>query len=331
MDSPFHRKPGTSAERSEFYQRLNGNSAAPLWEVLGEIVRSEPRTACLPALWRYEELRPLVMESGRIITAREAERRVLILENPGLRGQSRITQSLYAGLQLVLPGETAPSHRHTASAFRFILEGDGGYTAVDGERIAMHPGDLIVTPSWTYHDHGNPGDRPVVWLDGLDIPTVNHFDTSFAGHPPEETQPVADGKGSAPLSYPYARSREALEQLHRSGRVDPRRGVKMQYVNPATGKSPVPTMGAFLQLLPAGFHGLAYRSTDARVYCCVEGRGRARLGGDLLEWSRHDLFVVPSWCPVAVEADEQAVLFSFSDRPAQQALGIWREENIEAR
>ncbi|HEY1240913.1 MAG TPA: gentisate 1,2-dioxygenase [Bryobacteraceae bacterium] len=347
MNRVFYSKPDVSAERREFYGRLDQSSAAPLWEVLADIVRTEPRTACQPALWRYEEIRPLVMESGQIITAKEAERRVLILENPGLRGQSRITQSIYAGLQLVLPGELAPSHRHTASALRFIIEGDGAYTAVDGERFTMHPGDFILTPSWTYHDHGNPSQQPVVWLDGLDIPTVNHFDTSFAEHYPEDTQPVSrtDGdalaryganllpleytpiKRSPLLSYPYERSRKALERLHRNGPVHPGHGIKMQYVNPATGGYPLPTIGAFIQLLPAGFHGAPYRATDATVYCCVEGQGRCQIGGRSLDWKQHDIFVAPSWTSVSLEAQRESVLFSFSDRPAQKALGIWREEN----
>ncbi len=345
MNAAFYNKPEVTAERREFYDRLEKSSAAPLWEVLADIVRTEPRTACRPALWRYEDVRPLIMESGRIITAKEAERRVLILENPGLRGQSRITQSIYAGMQLVLPGEVAPSHRHTAAALRFIIEGEGAYTAVDGERTTMHPGDFILTPSWTYHDHGNPSDQPVVWLDGLDIPTVNHFDTSFAEHYPQETQPVSRKEGDALvryganllpldytpakrtplLSYPYARSREALDRLQRNGPVHAAHGVKMQYVNPATGGYPMPTIGAFIQWLPSGFHGAVYRSTDATVYCCVEGRGRSQVGDASLAWKEHDIFVAPSWVPVSHEAQQESVLFSFSDRPAQKALGIWRE------
>ena len=351
MDTAFPNKPEVTAERREFYHRLEKSSAAPLWEVLADIVRTEPRSACLPALWRYDEIRPLILESGKIITAKEAERRVLILENPGLRGQSRITQSIYAGMQLVLPGEVAPSHRHTASALRFIIEGEGAYTAVDGERTTMHPGDLILTPSWTYHDHGNPSRQPVVWLDGLDIPLVNSFDTSFAERYPEEIEPVSRPEGdalvryganllpleyrparpSAPLlSYPYARCREALERIRRNGPVDPCHGVKMQYVNPATGGYPIPTMGAFLQWLPSGFCGQGYRSTDATVYCCVEGRGRSQVGGTSLAWSEHDVLVVPSWVAVSHHAQQESVLFSFSDRPAQKALGIWREESPAA-
>src|SRR5437867_3637450 len=186
----FYVKPKTARERQAFTARVDKKNAAPLWDVLGDIVPPKPRPACVASVWRYEELRQLLMEAGTLITAQEAERRVLILENPGLRGASRITQSLYAGLQLILPGEVAPSHRHTASALRLVIEGQGAYTAVNGERTTMRPGDLILTPSWTYHDHGNPGQTPVVWMDGLDIPIVNTFDTAFAEHYPGETQPV---------------------------------------------------------------------------------------------------------------------------------------------
>src|SRR5512133_22062 len=173
------REPGipveTAARRQQYYEAISHRNLTPLWEVLGALVPKSPTTPVLPALWRYAEIREQVLEAGRLITAAEAERRVLILENPALRGQSSITQSLYAGLQLILPGEVAPSHRHTQSALRFIVEGSGAYTAVDGERTTMHPGDFIITPSWTWHDHGHEGDGPVVWLDGLDIRVVQLF------------------------------------------------------------------------------------------------------------------------------------------------------------
>jgi gentisate 1,2-dioxygenase len=348
MDSTtFYSKPEASAERKEFYTRLRTQNAAPLWEVLGDLVRSDPRTACMPALWRYDEIRPLIKEAGTMITAEEAERRVLILENPGFIGGSRITQSLYAGLQLILPGEIAHSHRHATSALRFVLEGDGAYTAVDGERVTMKPGDFILTPSWTYHDHGNPGDVPVVWLDGLDIPITNFFDTSFAERHPDKSQPVARREGDAlarygsamlPLeytstrpsspmvTYPYDRSRNALDQLSKSGSPDARHGVKLQYVNPATGGYPLTTIGAFLQLLPKGFKGTPYRSTDATVFCVAEGHGSSTIGGRTFPWGPRDIFVAPSWHPVAHDAQDESVLFSFSDRPAQKALGLWRED-----
>ena len=340
-------KPQATSEREAFYKRIDKDSLTPLWEVLASLVPPQPATPCVPALWRYRTVRPYLMEAGRLISAREAERRVLVLENPGLRGASSITHSLYAGLQLILPGEVAPSHRHTQSALRFVVEGSGAYTAVDGERTTMHPGDFIITPSWTFHDHGNPGTEPVVWLDGLDIPIVAFFDAGFAERYPQETQPVTKVEGDAlaryganllPLEYtpptrttpifcyPYNRSREALERLRRQGPLDPHHGLKMQYVNPATGGYPMPTIGAFVQLLPKGFRGKGYRSTDGTVYTVVEGKGRSRVGDQVFEWEPNDIFVVPSWHKVAHEADTDAVLFSYSDRPVQKALGLWREQ-----
>lgn len=353
MEPTFFISPEVTAQRQEFYGRLDGKNTAPLWEALARLVTPEPRPACVPAVWNYQELRPLLMEAGRVITAKEAERRVLVLENPGVRGLSQITQSLYAGLQLVLPGEVTSTHRHMASAIRLIVEGSGAYTAVNGERTTMHPGDFILTPAWTFHDHGNASPDPVVWLDVLDVPIVNLFDTSFAEHYPGDTQPVTEAEGISGLrfgnnmvpyayetrppargaaspvfSYPYAQTLPVLQGLQRAGAGDQRHGVKMQFINPATGGFAMPTIAAFAQLLPAGFRGLPYRSTDATVYCVLQGEGRTQAGPVELHWTARDVFTVPSWCPVSHFAGPESVLFSFSDRPAQQALGLWREQNM---
>lgn len=146
-----------SRDRQRFYQQISGQNLTPLWESLHHLVPQTPNANCAPAYWNYQEIRPLLLESGQLIGAKEAVRRVLVLENPQLRGQSSITSSLYAGLQLIMPGEVAPSHRHNQSALRFVVEGHGAFTAVDGERTAMSPGDFILTPQWRWHDHGNPG------------------------------------------------------------------------------------------------------------------------------------------------------------------------------
>src|SRR4030081_3712913 len=177
--------------RRDFYERIGVLSMAPLWESLHQLVPPAPAPRYQPAHWDYDKVRPFLMESGSLITAKEAVRRVLIMENPAMQGSACITPSLYAGLQLILPGDVAPSHRHTQSALRFVVEGEGAYTAVDGERTTMHPGDFIITPSWTFHDHGNPGTQPVIWLDGLDIPLVAFFDAGFAERHPQELQPVS--------------------------------------------------------------------------------------------------------------------------------------------
>jgi gentisate 1,2-dioxygenase len=340
-------QPSIGAARQELYRRMDRHNLAPLWEVLSNLIPHEPSTPCKPALWKYRDARPYLMEAGKLITAREAVRRVLVLENPGMRGESCITQSLYAGLQLILPGEIAPSHRHTQSALRFIVEGSGAYTAVDGERTTMHPGDFIITPSWTYHDHGNPGNEPVVWMDGLDIRIVAAFGAQFHEVFPEEIQPVSRSEGAAsarygsglvPLgatppfgktspifNYPYSRSREALQMLSRDQAPDPCHGWKMQFTNPLNGAHAMPTIAAFIQLLPKGWRSHPYRCTDGTIYSVVEGGGTVKVAGETFEFEPRDTFVVPSWMPMELETRGETVLFSFSDRPGQEAMGLWRE------
>jgi gentisate 1,2-dioxygenase len=341
-------------ERQQLYRDMAPHHLTPLWEVLHALVPPRPATPCVPALWKYDAVRPFLMRAGEAITAEEAVRRVLILENPALRGQSAITQSLYAGLQLILPGEVAPSHRHTQSALRFIVEGTGAYTAVDGERTTMRPGDFIITPSWTWHDHGSEAAGPVVWLDGLDIPMVRFFDAGFAENDTARSQQVTRPEGTsfaryghnmgpvrhaAPygrtspiFSYPYERSREALDRLERDAPLDPCDGVKLRYLNPLTGGWPMPTIAAFLQRLPAGFAGQAWRQTDGAVYSVVEGEGEVAITADerteTFRFGPHDHFVVPSWHTARLSSAAGCVLFSFSDRPVQEALGIHREERL---
>ena len=297
MTRPAAAAADPRSARAEYYSRIATQGLTPLWEAMSALVPEAPRPACVPHLWRYRDIRTPLLESGSLITAREAVRRVLILENPGLPGSSAITQALYAGLQLILPGEVAPSHRHTQTALRLIVEGEGAYTAVDGERVTMHAGDFIITPSWTWHDHGNPAGHPVVWLDGLDIPLVRFLDCGFAENYAEDTQP------------------------------DTCHGYKMQFVNPTTGGPAMPTMGAWIQRLPRGFAGRDYRSTDGTVVHVIEGEGSAVIGGRGFDFVAKDTFVVPSWLPWHLETPaSDAYLFTYSDRPVQQALHLWREE-----
>jgi gentisate 1,2-dioxygenase len=216
----------------------------------------------------------------------------------------------------------------------------------------MHDGDFIITPPMAWHDHGNESNEPVFWLDGLDIPIVQFLDTSFADHHDEDEQPISrpvgdsDARfgsnllpvdhrptaGASPVfNYPYARTRDALERLARSSAWDPCHGLKLRYSNPVTGGYPLTTIAAFIQLLPKGFQTAQYRSTDATVFVAVEGRGRTRIGRDfVVDWQPRDIFVVPSWRHVTHDATEEAVLFSFSDRPTQEALNLFREERHDA-
>jgi gentisate 1,2-dioxygenase len=322
--------------REAFYERIAKKDMAPLWKVMKSVVTNEPVTRSQPHVWHFNDVKNLVLESGGLITAEEAERRVLILENPGMHGESKATNTLFAGVQMIMPGEVAPAHRHASSAIRFVLDGEGAYTAVEGEKAYMAPGDFVITANWAPHDHGNTSDKPMLWLDVLDFPAVNFYEASFAEHFEAETQTTTrqDGDSEAfyasgvlpdgavimnrspVINYTYKRTRPILK----------RHGARVRYANPVTGGPVLPTMGAWLAMLPEGFSGEPYRATDGTVFVCAEGEGSTTVDGKVLEWGPQDVFVVPSWKRYSHKASKQSVLFSISDRPAQESLGIWREE-----
>jgi gentisate 1,2-dioxygenase len=338
-------KHNIEAMREAFYARIATKDMAPLWKVMKNVVTKEPVTRTKPHVWHYDDVKSLVMESGGLITAEEAERRVLILENPGMHGESRITNTMFAGVQMIMPGEVAPAHRHASSAIRFVLDGQGAYTAVEGEKAFMSPGDFVITANWAPHDHGNPSDKPMLWLDVLDFPAVNFYEASFAEHFDDAAQETKRqdgdslsfyGSGVLPdgtqvmnrtpvINYTYARTRPIVERMMQSGDIDKRHGARVRYANPVTGGPVLQTMGAYLAMLPKGFKGEPYRATDGTVFVCAEGKGTTTVDGEVLQWGKNDVFVVPSWKRYAHNASEQSVLFSISDRPAQEALGIWRE------
>jgi gentisate 1,2-dioxygenase len=331
------------------YAEMRPQSLYPLWEVLHALVTPEPRSPAQPHRWRYADARGYLMRAGDLISAEKAERRVLILENPGLPGSSAVTPSLYAGLQLILPGEVAPSHRHTQCALRFVMEGDGAFTAVDGEKAIMQPFDLVLTPGWQWHDHGNASASPMIWLDGLDIPTIRHFDASFAEKLGEAAHPETASPGdtlarygrnlrpmrgsaadrrpaSAPLfHYPYGEWRPALDALARAEAPDPHLGHALEFRNPADGGPVMPVIAAHVRLLPQGFETEPRRATDGTVFVVVEGRGTARLGEEEVALEERDIVVVPSWTALRLRAETELVLFGYSDRAAQERLGLFRE------
>lgn len=336
------------AARDDFYERLTPEGLAPLWKVLAALVTPTPQTPAVAAAWSFGRIEPLLMEAGELITAAEAERRVLILENPALAGQSRITSTLYAGLQLILPGEVAPAHRHTQNALRFIMAGDGAFTALDGERAYMHQHDLILTPAWLWHDHGNETDQPMIWLDGLDIPLVQMLDASFAEHREDRgawpaSRPAGDaamrwgrnmrpvhtaraaGQGNPLFIYPFAEWRATLEALRHSEAPHPHDAHLMEFTNPVDGGPVMATMSAFARLVPAGFETRAARASDGMIHVVVEGAGTLFIDNMPFVLSPGEIVVVPSWAERRFVADSDLVLFSYSDRAAQDKLALWRE------
>ncbi len=341
----------TQAVLQSYYQDLQGYSVAPLWTVQEEALVSEPKSKAVPHLWRWRELRPQALRAAELIGTQDAERRVLMLLNPGLAGRIATTNSLFSGLQIVMPGESARAHRHTPAALRFIIDSDGGYTTVDGDRIPMHPGDLVLTPNWTWHDHGNDTNSPMIWLDGLDIPLVHLLESVFFEPYPEDVQPVTEptdstflkyGAGAltptwttsasshSPLMhYPWDQTWQALMRLAPAVEGSPYDGVMLEYTNPTTGGPAFPTMGCHVQLLRPGESTKSHRHTSSAIYHVVEGQGRSIVDGQQLEWEPKDVFCVPGWTfheHVNGSSSEPAVLFSFTDIPVLRSLSLLREQ-----
>ncbi|MBV8149983.1 MAG: cupin domain-containing protein [Candidatus Eremiobacteraeota bacterium] len=291
-------------------------ATAPLWTVMHEMVPPEPNPKAVPHVWRYDELRPLLGRAGRLIGAEQAERRVLMLVNPALRPPFT-TDTLFGGLQLILPGETAPAHRHTAFALRFIIEGSRGFTAVGGEKVTMERGDMILTPSWEFHDHGHEGTGEMVWLDGLDLPLWRAIPVNFAEGYGEPRYPSAPASGVSRLKFPWAEMQAALDAAPGEWATAPYRARDAD--RPISSR-----IAASGERISAGARSPLRRETTSAVYHVYEGEGVTRVGERELRWRARDTFAIPAWMPYAHAADTNAYLFRFDDRPLIDALGVYR-------
>jgi len=304
----------------DLYEVLQQRHYAPLWQIQGALTPA-PQTQMVPAHWRYDDVRDLILRAGDLISAEEADRRVLAFVNPGRADHEipRTTDTLWAAIQLVLPGEIAPPHRHTPAALRYVIEGHGGYTVVDGQRVEMEPGDFLVTPNWSSHEHGHEGDGPMLWLDGLDLPLVHTLHLVFAEF--GDITPVAAPPQT--LVWKLAEVEAAL----RDQPASPYDDLIVEYRDPS-GEGPVmPTLSAYLQLLRPGVETQAHRHSSSAVYHVVRGSGWSEIAGERFEWAAGDTFALPVWAEHrhANPGDADALLFSFADRPAVEALGLFRE------
>jgi gentisate 1,2-dioxygenase len=274
-----------------------------------------------------------VRRAPQLVSADKAARRVVMLVNPGRKEWSAAAGLLYTGVQIMNPGESTSAHRHQASALRFIMEGRGAYTVVDGERMSLGPRDLVLTPNGTWHDHGiEPGGTQCIWQDGLDIPLMNSLDANFFEVHPEVVQKPAVlsrenwAKPYSPV-FRYGWD-ESYAVLKKSGKPTPFDGTVYEYLNPLTGGPIMPTIGAQLQLLKPKEQTKAHRHTGSAIYQVAKGRGWSMIAGRRFEWEEKDIFALPSWAPHShanASGTEDAVLFSFNDFPAMRALALYRE------
>jgi gentisate 1,2-dioxygenase len=347
---PAAGRAGTDDERQTYYAGLERLHLGPLWAVLRQTLTREPPRREVPYLWPWSVVRPQLLRAGELVTAAEAERRVLMFVNPENPARIGATATLYAAMQLILPGESARAHRHSPSALRFIVEGRGAFTCVAGEKVLMAPGDLVLTPPMVWHDHGNEGPEPVMWLDGLDIPLLLSlqcmFFEEFAGTTQPVTMPASRteklygralfpaGPAAGPSqafspvwAYRWTDARQGLECLRQSTAADPWDGHVLRYANPLNGGEVLPTIGCRLQLLTRGCRTRAHRHTASSVYHVAEGSGFSILNGTRFDWVKGDTFAVPLWCWHEHAAPaEDAVLFVLTDEPVLAALGQLREQ-----
>jgi gentisate 1,2-dioxygenase len=318
----------------------------PLWpQMRNALPHGAPRPVTTSHRWTYSDIRPLLMRAGELTPVEKAERRVLFLIDPGRGPQSmQATSTIYVGLQLLNPGETAPAHKHTPSAARIVVEGEGAYTVVDGEKLPMHEGDLILTPGGCWHDHGHAGTGPVVWLDALDLPLFVYLEGSYAVEAPLQTpknRPDPSeveylAAGLAPvrrrdrpaasaypmMRYPWARTEAALRKLaeHTDG------AVELDYVNPETGQAVLPTLGFTAMLLRPGETLKPPKRSASAVYHVIRGTGTTTINGVRHTWTAKDSFSAPVFAAIEHEASGQpAFLIRIHDAPLQERLGYYEE------
>ncbi len=307
-------------ELEAYYASLEGEALGALWNVANEIEPWYPQPKSVPMLWSWKKTEPYIRKAATLVSAEKAARRVVMLVNPGRKEWSAAVGLLYTGVQVMNPGEFTSAHRHQASALRFVMEGRGAYTVVDGERMVLGARDFVLTPNGTWHDHGVEADgSQCIWQDGLDIPLMNSLDANFYEVHPKVVQtpsPLSREDWKKPYSPVFLyKWDDAYKSVRKEG--------MHEYRNPLTGGPVMPTMGARLELIK---ESKARRHTGSLIYQVAAGRGWSEVGGKRFEWEEKDIFCVPSWTPYRHGAHGEAVLFCFNDLPAMRALALYREE-----
>jgi gentisate 1,2-dioxygenase len=331
----------------EFCGALAARDMKALWSLQTQLMPEVPVPATQPWLWKWGTIFPLAQRAGEIITLeRGGDRRVLALANPGLGGLPFTSSTLWGAIQYLGPGESAPAHRHSPSAIRFVLSGSGVYTTVNGDACQMEPGDLVLTPKWNWHDHNNHGGGPMVWFDGLDLPLMVNLESIFFENYPEEVQSVeghnlsqqlfaapglVEAGGESPeahsplLRYPREDTDRMLDSIHARGGGNI---ATLEYRNPLTGGPVVSTFGCEMHRIFPGERTIARRKTGSSVYVVFRGSGRSVINNRAFEWGAGDIFVTPSWAAVDHEAFEQSDIFAITDAPVLKAIHHYREEML---
>ena len=341
------------ADLQRFYDELASVHLHPLWTITKQLLTPTPRPRAVPWLWSAPVLEQLANEAMRLVPVeRGGERRVLSLGNPGLDGSPYAAGTLWGAVQCLGPGETAPAHRHSPGAIRFVLQGGGVWTTVNGDACDMQPGDLVLTPAWNWHDHTSTGESSMLWFDGLDLPMVEALDAVFFEPYPQLKQPQegphnrSESEAGAGPRYVAGAVEDALDPHHspllvyrwadtdaeltRLAAVSDEGMVSVEYINPTTGASVMPTLSCAASRLLPGRRTTPVRRTGNTILVVYRGAGTSVIEGQQFDWSAGDILVVPSWAAVEHEATEQSDLFTLGDAPVLRALGLYREQPLDA-
>lgn len=336
---------GTAEELPQDYRDdLERAGVAPLWPMMRNVLpHGAPQPVTQSGYWNFADLRPLLLRAGELTPVEKAERRVLVLSDPGRGvGSMQATSSIYLGMQLLLPGEAAPAHRHTPSAVRIVVEGEGGYTVVDGERLPMEEGDLVLTPGGEWHDHGHDGDEPVIWLDALDLPLFVYLEGSYAiegelqaqRNRPDASAVEYKAAGLVParrpdrtcrkypmMRYPWREVEPALRQMAEYGE-----GIaELDYINPETGDDILPALGFTAIMLRQGETYAPPLRSSSFAFHVVSGTGRTEANGETINWGSKDTFTAPVFASITHTAETETFLICIHDRPLQEKLGYYEE------
>lgn len=315
------------------------------WSLGLEDLPSYPVTSVRPHLWRWADVHESLLRAGDVVNLADAERRTVRLLNPGIPGGHGTTHTIHFSFQYVNDGEYARAHRHSAAAFRFVLEGKDAYTTVNGQKCVMAEGDLILTPQLTWHDHVNNSGKPILWLDGLDIPLTQALHQLFFEPYTKEQQTVAADSEDVAAFYGHARpgptppqeffhykwtdTYRNLQRLrHSAAGRDPFDGTILEFRNPLTGGPTMPTIQCAIQLLEPRQETASHRHTSTTIYYVYRGTGTTTIGGQKYDWEQGDSFVVPLWHDhrhTNRSGASEAILLSMSDAPVLKALQLYRE------
>jgi gentisate 1,2-dioxygenase len=309
----------------ELYGKLGPAGMGAGWNKPTPSLWPAPRKTLVPAHWKYELARGALDAAGRLINTALAERRNLILFNPAEGNAYATVRTLVAAYQMIMPGEWARAHRHTPNALRLILDAEPGtYTQVDGVNIAMEPGDVVLTPNWSTHGHGNRSRACAYWLDFLDVPLVQLLEPMFF-EPAEEENEAAEQSAPMPATShsPFVFTLRATLQALGEAKSQPDGpfGTHVELGHPALA-----TTALYMMRLAPGVRTAPYRATANNVYAVVQGEGVSTVDGERFEWQRGDVIAAPAWRPHRHQATGEAILLRVSDEPVMQRFGWWREE-----